>query len=309
MFHSPVSGHLLVFCNREVVLAEEHVFKGKAFTFLIDEEICRITLTQVSKGQFEYQMEIDTKTNTKLNQKRFKYEQKEALKLIFLFSFVGTVILASLIAGVFFGAFEDKPAYDMEKAVRYSFARVVPEPASHYKYTVYHLYRNAMHSQDGVLIRRVGGETLTPNGFPLQRGDEFLASFVRFAPSRAYVDFTKPSPRQILRYYALVGSRLPAPVSLNAQYWHVYKRCMCEEVYAWKGLLGLADIYHKAADAVQNPLHNKLTYEHLISSPFFKMAEARCLKRQFRGEKLQNLQVGPNYDYLLEERILLNERY
>lgn len=66
IYHGDRTGHLLIYCNDNIVAIDFDVHKNKSYAFFIDNELCNVTVEKGEDG-FSYGLEIDKKTETPLN--------------------------------------------------------------------------------------------------------------------------------------------------------------------------------------------------------------------------------------------------
>lgn len=81
LYHGDESGHLVIYCNGEVVTIDFGVLDDKTYTFFVDDELCRL---EVEKGElgFSYGLKIDEKAPTERNMERRAQDKHEAQQLI-----------------------------------------------------------------------------------------------------------------------------------------------------------------------------------------------------------------------------------
>ncbi len=71
LFHGDATGHLMVYCNADIVVIDFGVQTSKNYSFFINEELCDIAVEE-KEGKFSYGFKIDQVTDTPRNRGRRK---------------------------------------------------------------------------------------------------------------------------------------------------------------------------------------------------------------------------------------------
>lgn len=95
LYHGMRSGHLLVYCNKRILLIDFNVRNSKTYTFYINDELCDLSIER-KNNKFAYGFEIDKKTETPKNLLRRKIERSDTRKI--LLAILGMTLLISSIA-------------------------------------------------------------------------------------------------------------------------------------------------------------------------------------------------------------------
>ena len=93
LYHGDRSGHLMIHCNTRIVVIDFNVRDTRKYTLYINDELFDIHVER-QNGKFAYSFEIDERTRTPRNIKRWKSNRAELIKTIALAS--GLVIVLAL---------------------------------------------------------------------------------------------------------------------------------------------------------------------------------------------------------------------
>lgn len=99
IYHGEETGHVLIYCNDEIVTIDFSVKKDKTYTFFIDDELCNLSLEKGNDG-FAYGFTIDEKAPTPRNLARKRQDSKDAQNLILWM--VGFFVFIALIVILFY---------------------------------------------------------------------------------------------------------------------------------------------------------------------------------------------------------------
>lgn len=77
LFHGDETGHVVLYCNNQVMQLDFSVQQSKTYTLFLDEELCNIHLTRAEDGTFSYSCELDQEADTPLNKARKAAAAKE----------------------------------------------------------------------------------------------------------------------------------------------------------------------------------------------------------------------------------------
>lgn len=87
LYHGSTSGHVMVYCNKRVIIIDFNVLANKKYSFYLGEELCELNIKKQS-DQFTYGLIRNNEANTPLNQRRKElnrqFTQKTILVAIFL---------------------------------------------------------------------------------------------------------------------------------------------------------------------------------------------------------------------------------
>ncbi len=70
LFHGDETGHVMLYCNNQVVQVDFSVQSSKSYSLLLNEELCAIHIDKAPDGTYSYRCELDLpEANTPLNKK------------------------------------------------------------------------------------------------------------------------------------------------------------------------------------------------------------------------------------------------
>lgn len=78
--HGASSGHLVIYCNKNIIAIDFNVLQSKKYSFFIDDELVDLSIEKVGQD-FAYDCQINTNVNTPLNQRR-RQENQEDFRLL-----------------------------------------------------------------------------------------------------------------------------------------------------------------------------------------------------------------------------------
>lgn len=98
LYHGNESGHLVIYCNDEIVTIDFNVLNDKTYNFFIGDELCSLEVEKKDVG-FAYGFKIDEKAPTELNKARWLQDKKDAWSLLI---WVGVFFLIIILAVIIF---------------------------------------------------------------------------------------------------------------------------------------------------------------------------------------------------------------
>lgn len=273
LMHHPTKGHLMIYCGSKVVLVEFKVLGSKTFSFFLEEELFKVSVTRTATG-YEYDFGVDMEADTPLNEERRTLRQRDHKRG--LLAFVGLVAAITLVIVAFVegnqtlqararardGVTKVATIYLVEHPSSYSLTYDFPTPAGTWSRQVEY-YRRP--------------HPLAPNGFPLYTGDEFKVVYQRTDPANSKVHYDEPTAIQLSKYYDRTRERhqaLNPGLSANAC------DCTVRAAYRVGGLTALAYLYHQDAPPMRNWRYNRRRYRHLVADDAYQTALARCTEQQ-----------------------------
>jgi hypothetical protein len=276
LFHSLREGHLMVHCNKEVVLVDFKVFETRKYPLFIDDELFQITIER--KGnRFSYGFEIDKKADTPRNKWRRKLEQKH-WKQTLLF-----VALLTLAVGTFTYLFlsYQKPS-KADEAIAAELLQYHGKETQGQVDLVYEVEGKARlryvfeaqgQAQSGQLSLSEAA-AIAETGWPLQKGDQFAVRYVSDNPKLNTLLLQKPSEKQQEQYRE---QALLQHLELHPELTEQYTNCLLDIAFRQKGIQGWADFRYQEEPETANPYANKLTYLRLVRHPDFQDAvDSEC---------------------------------
>lgn len=97
LYHGKSSGHILLHCNRSIVLIDFSIKSHKTYSFFIGEEFIELTIDKNNITDpdipYTYSLKINKEINTPLNVKR-KLTQQKNNKLAIILGIAFFVVLA-----------------------------------------------------------------------------------------------------------------------------------------------------------------------------------------------------------------------
>ncbi len=274
IMHGAESGHLLVYCNSNIILIDFEVLEDKSYSFFIDEQLCEISIERKGKD-FLYGFEIDRKADTPLNRQRKRIEKKQLIQSILLL--MGFILLVGgFVVGLKkWNHMKDKAALADELAARglETKAQVLVAPQKQGDYLTYiFLVDGKSYTMEQAVEN--SGPIVTKTGMPIEKGDEFVVRYIPYNPKLHAIDYSRPTNEQIVTYQQRAVSK---QLKHNPEQDSTFALCLAKVAFDLKGVEGYADLYFQNVNPTDNPQHNELTYKRLIRDvPFQKQMAERC---------------------------------
>lgn len=83
LYHGERSGHLMVFCNAQVLFIDFHVFSDKQYSFYLGDELCELKVEE-QDGRFGYGLKANETADTPLNRIRKVHRRRYWIQSAFL---------------------------------------------------------------------------------------------------------------------------------------------------------------------------------------------------------------------------------
>lgn len=271
IFHGPNTGHLLIFCNLKVLLVDFSVLESKSYSFFLGEELCEISL-ESKDNYFQYNFNVNRDADTPHNRKIKARDRKHWLQTLAFFGLL--VLCATVFSSLFIAnSHHDNAPVLLASAIdssSYSIAKVFYERKGDdldlkYEFVAHsNVYRNKI----------VVNEQVFKKNLPLENGDEFIVYYDHYSPDRNYIDFSRPSEKQIEKYQERAIHQYS---KYNIDISPYIAECMVKAAYQIGGISALADFYFQHSSPEENPTHNQQSYLRLIRSNEFNRAHvAAC---------------------------------
>lgn len=100
LFHGNKTGHVLVYCNAQIVVIDFHVSTSKTYSFFINGQLFDLDIEE-KDGKFSYGFKSDQTTNTPYNRARRKLAKKRIWQVLVIG--VGFILLILLVIYLVFG--------------------------------------------------------------------------------------------------------------------------------------------------------------------------------------------------------------
>ena len=285
LMHGARTGHLLVYCNTNILLIDFKVLKTSTYSFFLEEELCEL-IVEREADNFRYGFKINREADTPLNQRR-KDQSKKHLWQSLLFMGSKLLLITMIIVGLnqYQRNKSERDLLDsLARSGQETTARILMAPASQadpgaeldvsYFYFVNGRAYSIPQSRD-VLTENPSTQRLElATGLPLEIGDEFLLRYLPGDPTFSKIDYERPNPETLQKYLDRVSTTYRAEFPEDSP---ERCRCLAEVAYEIKGLAGLADFYHAGTPVEANVQHNRHSFLRLIRDlPFQQKAAQKC---------------------------------
>jgi hypothetical protein len=264
LYHGNRSGHLMVYCNRKVMLIDFSVLESKTYTFFLDEELCELSLERHG-DHFRYGLNLNKEADTPLNRRRKILDKQNAIKAGL---FLGGILLfiGLLITGIHYFQ-THQPAEKIEErlltAGRSTLVHL-SKPDNSQVWTYFYVVDNTSYSFKKTNQQL---EKDFPYPLPLQNGDEFQILYDASNPNIHRIVWDQPTEKVVERLASFLRPLLKE--------WHPEKttreiNCQLEVAYELEGLDGFSDLYQQnEPDSSENDF-NQNSYLRLIRSESYQ---------------------------------------
>jgi hypothetical protein len=204
LYHGPQSGHVVVYCNNEVVAIDFQVEEEAKYSFFIEEDLCEIRIEK--KGtDFHYFFESNLEVDTPLNRKRQQTARRDKRFLIFFL--IAAVFLAAALVGFSMyalGKAREQARIELDAGLLGVETEAVISAITAEKGLQLASFYYQTHNQlrKGKVL--ISADRILPNGMPIEPGDIFLAYYHTLRPEVYSIDFSKPTAVQQNRYQVRV---------------------------------------------------------------------------------------------------------
>jgi len=269
LFHGNRTGHVLIYCNANIVAIDFSVFESKKYSFFIDDELCGIHLDRRGDEMF-YFFEIDKVSDTPRNRVRHQLERRYFKQMwLAMAAFAGVV---GLIIGAIF--LKDRPiasdALLPEKSSQTVGRVTIDKSAAPFKVAYHFVAGNQGYTAKPTAKQMTG----LSDGLPLEPGDEFVVYYAYHDPRANRIDFTQPTNKQIGIYLQRTKEKY---LQLHPAGAGPLLDCMIEVAYDMKGMSGLADFYFQDVPSAANPAHNEHSFQRLAREvPYLQKVKETC---------------------------------
>jgi len=268
IYHGEKSGHLMVHCNSKVVLVDFFVKDTKDYSFFIDDEFFVLEVEK-KDGQFLYGLELDTTTDTPLNQLRKKRDIKHLVM-------VG-LIIAGIIA-VAIGFFWGYPKYQSLKSEAEKteiLAQNGIETTAEIRYDSTSTEMKYFFVGDG---KAISGSPVFENEnkpvFPLKHGEVFLVKYSKNTPELHQVYWTQLPDEQLTNYKNRTGV---IHKEANPTFSDLKVNCQVELAFRIDDFDGLKQLFYQNETLESNPDFNTISYQKFIrDEPFRNLSKENC---------------------------------
>ncbi len=282
LMHGARTGHLLVYCNTNILLIDFKVLKTSSYSFFLEEELCELIIER-QDNKFSYGFKIDRDADTPLNQRRKVLSKKHLLQSLL---FMGSLLLlVSLIIVALTQYQRNKSERQFLESLssngQETTARILmaPTPQQDDQETLSVSYFYFINGQSYSVAHPTPQDPETKgfqleNGLPLEVGDEFTVHYLPGSPHQSQIDFNQPNEETVTKYIDRISKVYQQRFPKDSP-----KKCTCltQIAYDLKGLEGLADFYHANTPIEENPTHNSDSFLRLIRDlPFQQKAGKKC---------------------------------
>lgn len=269
MMHGAKSGHLLVYCDADIVLIDFKVLHSKSYSFFIEEELCEFNIEKRGK-EYLYSFDVNTDADTPLNRQRKKIEKKHLHQSLLFLGGALLLILSFSLGVTYWNQFGQRQNLAIGNLPgKETLAKISISPETEERLVTYFFVADGQ----GYTTKAPLTELL-PAGMPIEGGDEFIVKYVANNPKINKIDYNRPSKRQIDTYRTRAIDR---HLEFHPELDWSYCSCVADIVYSMYGLNGLANLYFQRTSPEDNPNRNVQTYKRMVRNPeFIERVEERC---------------------------------
>lgn len=97
LYHGDDSGHVIVYCDENIVIIDFSINKSKTYSFYVGDVLFELCLNKESQDTFQYEIKINSEISTPLNLVLKKENKRHNhLSIIFAFLFITAVSILVL---------------------------------------------------------------------------------------------------------------------------------------------------------------------------------------------------------------------
>ena len=267
MYHGAESGHLLIYCNNEIILVDFSVLRSATYSFFIEDQLCELEI-ELTGGKFLYGFHVNKTADTPLNRQRKKKEKQYLLQSL---AFIAALIIGMslfIYASSYWNRTKDAEAIStlLQEFGKETNAKILIASENEDHSISYYFIVNGK----GYTVRTQSNMRqmqLFRYGMPIEEGDEFVVRYLPENPNTCSINYNKPSPRQIKTYLERAVAKY---LSNNPELSKEQSECLGQLVFELKGLEGIADMYFHDAPTYDNPKHNRESFKRLFEDFFFQ---------------------------------------
>jgi hypothetical protein len=273
LYHGPESGHLVVYCNNDIVAIDFNVAADAKYPFFIEEDLCEIRIERRG-DKLHYFFESNEEVDTPLNRVRRQRKQRDRRFLRVLIVGAVLFVVGMVVMMLSMQQSEDESAL---KTVENggglpAIGRVAfdPDTTGSEWIAFWYVADGAVKQGKAPMppARRL------PNGMVLEPGDEFTVHYHFVRTHIALIDFDSPTPEQTERYRRRA---LAEHLRLHPELVEKEVDCLLGIAFEIKDLAGYADFYWQTAEPQENPEHNFNSYYRLVrDTSFVRRLRERC---------------------------------
>lgn len=292
LYHGDRSGHLMIHANRRVVQIDFSVLESKTYSFFIEDELCEVIVDKMKNGRFGYEFRVNKKIDTPRNRIR-RVSNRRNNKLLALFISGVVVVIALFFFGLqWYGRKEDARKIALTSIAHHLSRSNVKQLALEGRSSVAALHLEVINAQktgvytfktaDSTEIRGIfavadTGMVILPNGFPLHNGDAFETIYLPSDPQVHRVELFRPTRETVSGY---IVQALAVEQYKNPDLGKEKNLCKVLTAAEWQNWIALADFIFQEKTALQNPRHNRESYQRLVQNPeLIKKIEEGCQTR------------------------------
>lgn len=101
LFHGDETGHVMLYCNNQVVQVDFSVQQSKSYKLLLNEELCAVYIDKAPDGSYSYRCELDLEADTARNKSQ-KEKTETVNKQDYLWRFIVAFFLTLLLCLLLF---------------------------------------------------------------------------------------------------------------------------------------------------------------------------------------------------------------
>jgi hypothetical protein len=283
LYHGDRSGHLVIYCNMQVVQVDFSVKESKSYSFFIEEEFCEIRLVK-EDGRFFYEFHVDKKVDTPLNRARKLERARERKKLVWVTALILTVLGLGVWGLLSYGwqqeakrrvengwhqAFPPDWERKLRRDGRTAYAKMYVQPGTDTRKIVYGFTTADSLKVSGSFILPDTGQVYLPGGLPLKDEDTFEVRYLPGDERIHRIDFSHPTANTIKRYVEIAAL---AEMQAHPQTDSRRAVCMAATIMENLGWESLGHVIFQQDSEAKNPRYNQNSYLRLVREP--RLAEA-----------------------------------
>lgn len=263
--HGAETGHLVVYCNSNIILIDFKVLNDYDYSFFIGDELFNLEIRAERKGKFSYSCKIDKKANTPRNKVRQQQDKKHWKQIL--------ALIGGLFAFVFFCSFG--AMYLNQQSNYIDQETLLADAGKLGTVRIYVDYENQKLQHQYVangkpFVKSLPFPETTPivleNGLTLENEATFQIRYLPANPYVYHIEYSQPTDNQLNKW---LKQALELQKELYPKRTEAYHNCLVKLAYEQQQLSGLSRIL--------NQKKSPQIYQRLIKDVSFQNALAeRC---------------------------------
>jgi hypothetical protein len=289
LMHLPDANRAIVRLNGNV-LFDETITGNEApvFSFFIDEEFCQIKLTPINAHQFEYTFVAHQYSTTQYGKQQ---KWRDRLQKIGVGGGIMLFLCLLLLPLAYYYWQQQRSNNDFQYGGISTVGQIIriepqvrntpPDSLPLVRTRIYYQYKYQKRSytaETTTWLYHKNDTTYTPQGFPLQKGDELDVLFGAKNPEQSQLRLDHPSDTQISKYWLDARQQcLKNNEAIPNMEKILYCDCLIYELINRYDFSALAQLLHQFSPPAPRFPYNQLSYQQFMNQREQRIIKDNCI--------------------------------